>query len=341
MNLFDDRRALRSLRVGVVPSSHVLQLCVGVSPLIEVLDRQIAKASHLKSAPFVINGEWGTGKSNLLSYIREYALKRNMAVAYLTLNGRSTPINHPERYYHRIASDLRLPGSKGRGIASMIKAVEASDSLKKSAMQWVNLNLLNSELAQSVSLYFIDGAQWALQIISGMDLYRAGYEYKKQKAMRRLNDLGGFLAALGYNGLMVQFDELEMINQLWNIASRRSAYKHLHDLLHLKHILPVFAATDRLNEVLKRDINSGKLYGDSSRFVQEYLNLTVIKPPVVSLSLGRELSNRLERLYRTVYKVSNATNVQSEVVEHWWNMAFNNPRRLIRLTIDHLDRHRI
>src|SRR5215213_6352644 len=96
----EDRKAIRSLRVGVVPSSHVLQLAVGVGPLRADLDSEI---DHLRSGgqrAVVVSGEWGAGKSNLLSYLREYALERNVAVAYLNLNGSSAAVNHPQRFYH-------------------------------------------------------------------------------------------------------------------------------------------------------------------------------------------------------------------------------------------------
>src|SRR5688572_4700707 len=104
MNLAADRRAIRSLRVGVVPSSHVLDLTVGAGPIRETLDRELESFKHGRHQPLVVSGEWGAGKSNLLSYLREYSLQRKMAVAYINLNGRSSAVNHPQRFYHRVVA---------------------------------------------------------------------------------------------------------------------------------------------------------------------------------------------------------------------------------------------
>ena len=70
MSIATDRKAIRSLRVGVVPSSHVLQLTVGINAHRAKVDQAIQKLRLGEHAPLVISGEWGTGKSNLLSYLR-------------------------------------------------------------------------------------------------------------------------------------------------------------------------------------------------------------------------------------------------------------------------------
>src|SRR5438093_12915465 len=96
-----DRRAIRSLRVGVVPSSHVLALTVGAESLSTNFEKEIENLGVGRHESHIVCGEWGTGKSNLLSYLRELALARNAAVAYINLNGRSAAVNHPQRFDHR------------------------------------------------------------------------------------------------------------------------------------------------------------------------------------------------------------------------------------------------
>ena len=342
MSILSARRAIRSLRVGVVPSSHVIPLSVGISSVQKKLDSQIGRIGNNSHNPIVIRGEWGSGKSNLLCFMREYGLENKMAVAYLNLNGRSAAVNHPQRYYHRIMTDMRFPNSDAKGIINLLRSMKDSTFKGEALKKIANYKSRNSEIATALRLYFEGHEDYAIQILLGSDLYWASYDYKKRKALERLNDMGEFLQCLGYSGLMIQFDELESIDQLPSITSRRSAYTYLYYIINLKHVLPVFASTEKLNRVLKLDLESNRLhYMSAKRVVQQFLNIDALEPPEINLSRGRVLAERIERLYRGVYKVAHSTKIQTEVVERWSRMAYNNPRRLIRNVVNHLDLRRL
>jgi hypothetical protein len=339
MRVTEDRKAIRSLRVGVVPSSHVLQLAVGVGPLRADIAAEI---DHIRSGgqrAVIISGEWGMGKSNLLSYLREYALGSNVAVAYLNLNGTSAAVNNPQRFYHRIVSDLRLPGVEGKGLGTLLKLVRRRHS-ETNISRWISANTSYSELATAFQSFAWGFEYPSVHTISGVDLAWANYGYKREKAIKRIGDLGGFLKSAGYAGLMVQFDELETVVQLWNVVSRRGAYKTLNRLSNLKNVWSIYAATERLSRLMEMDRLSGKVTDPEARkFLDSYAKLPTFSPPALNLHLGRELVTRIERLYRGVYPLPASVSL-SQVVEKWGRMSFNNPRRLIRHTIDHLDRNR-
>ena len=338
MSIATDRRAIRSLRVGVVPSSHVLDLTVGMTSLRATLDQESEAFHGGRQQPCVISGEWGSGKSNLLSYLREYALRRKIAVAYINLNGRSSAINHPQRFYHHIVADLRLPGVKGRGLTSLLETLKTPD-LARAASRWASANASSSELAQAFVALLNGQEQSAHPIILGTDLAWADYGYKKEKAVRRIADLGSCLKSLGYVGLLVQYDEMETILQLWSVVSRQSAYKILHALSGLKNVWSVFAATEKLNRQLV--VDRDRLTDTTAHsFIRDYFNFPVLKPPAIDERLGGELLRSIESLYRRVYQVPQDARLQP-VLEKWLRMPFRNPRRLIRHAIDYLDRHRV
>ena len=121
MNLATNRKAIRSLRVGIVPSSHVLELTVGATDLEDKLENSFRAFHRGGCRPLIIKGEWGTGKSNLLCYVREYSKKRNFAVSQINLNGRSSAINHPQRLYGKIVAELRVEEMQGKGIAHIFE----------------------------------------------------------------------------------------------------------------------------------------------------------------------------------------------------------------------------
>jgi len=345
MTLAVNRKAIRSLRVGIVPSSHVLNLTVGIDPHHETLDKEFRRLKKGFSRPFVIRGEWGGGKTNLLCYIREYALKQKVAVAYINLNGRSAAINHPQKLYHRIVADIRLPGLEDNGITRLLGSIKKDSSLERKTSEWVSLLGHHSELAQALGLFINEDINkdyyWSFKVILGSDLYWAEYNYKKVKAIKRLNDLGGYLKHLGYAGLMIQFDELESVVQLWNIVSRRSAYKTLHHLTSLENVWTVFATTKKLNSQIDADVKSGRIRtAEAESFISRYSDFPELEPPFLSQVYANTLLSRILKLYKEAYVVSQEIRLQ-EVLDLWNKMPFGNPRRLIRLAIDHLDRHRM
>jgi hypothetical protein len=339
MSVRENRRAIRSLRVGVVPTSHVLQLTVGVGTLQVTIDSEIDDIRAGKQRAIVVSGEWGTGKSNLLSYLREYALKRNVAVSYLNLNGRSAAANHPQRFYHKIVADLRLPGAKGKGLAGVLD-IARNVRPQTDSSRWISANLPYSELARALKAFSSGYEYSSTHVISGVDLAWADYGYKRDKAIKRIDDLGGFLKSAGFTGLMIQFDELETIAQLWSVISRRGAYRTLYRLSNLRNIWSIFATTERLNHILDYDRCSSKVSDyEAQKFLDGYFKFPVLRPPSLNLQLGRELAGRIEGLYRSVYSLP-ANVPLAQVVEKWDRTPFKNPRRLIRHTIDHLDRIR-
>jgi hypothetical protein len=105
-------------------------------------------------------------------------------------------------------------------------------------------------------------------------------------------------------------------------------------------VWPVFAATESVNSLIASDANSMMARDQEViSFFKTYFNLFVVNPPTINQRLATELLDRIEKLYRRVYSLSEDARPR-EVLEKWTRMAFKNPRRLIRLGIDHLDRHR-
>ncbi|MEW6261797.1 MAG: BREX system ATP-binding domain-containing protein [Thermodesulfobacteriota bacterium] len=343
ISTWEDRKAIRSLRVGVVPSSHVLKLTVGSEHFKNVLENELENLPLGKHRTCVISGEWGAGKSNLLKYLKELALTRNTAVAYINLNGRASAVNHPQRFYHHIVSDLKVREVPEKGIIALLLCKLGNPSFVKMSNEWVSLNWDHSELARAFEnlLNGSYGVESSLAVILGTDLAWSNYAYKKEKAIRRIEDLGSYLKTVGFNGLLIQFDELETIEQLWNSRSRQSAYKVLFTLINFKNVWSVFATTERFSQRLNHDKNGGIVNDpEAIGFAEDYFRLPTIKPPTFNLKLASELLNRILGLYGDVYAIPTGLNLQQSL-ESWSQMPFRNPRRLIRHAIDYLDRHRL
>jgi len=307
--LYSNRKAIRSLRVGIVPSSHVLDLTVGIQALKSKLDHKIERIEKTKPKPIIIKGEWGTGKTNLLSYLREYALTKQIVVTHVNLDGRSAAANHPQRYYHRIIRELRLPGAKGKGLPSFLNMLFNSETLQKRTIKWFNSNFHKSELARGFYWLFNGDADYAIQIILGTDISFADYNYLKVKCIKRIAEWGKYFKFAGFKGFMIQFDELETIVQLWSRISRKGAYKVLYMFCELKNIWPIFATTERLDSQIINDFVEDHMYGKlddeyARKFIKLYLNKNVyVKPPGIDPHLVAQLLKKTNKLYSSVTAV--------------------------------------
>ncbi len=69
-------------------------------------------ASGKRSPPIFVRGEWGTGKTHLLSYIRTAASSRGLAGSKIDLNAHTAPLGHPQRFY-KIMANLMVDQNTG------------------------------------------------------------------------------------------------------------------------------------------------------------------------------------------------------------------------------------
>ena len=164
---------------------------------------------------------------------------------------------------------------------------------------------------------------------------------KSAPAHSRFGDLSG---AVGAGGLVLELDELETMDQLWNVRSRTGAYAVLGRLLVMKHVLPVFAVTDRFHRLISSDVEDRGilraefLSPDARRFLVDWRSrhLPVVRPAIFTPDLARKLVDRIIQLYVGVYKVLKPPD-RRKLVDEWMTGALRTPRTLIRKTVYALD----
>lgn len=73
------QRVIESLRLGIPPDGHVRYFTVGrLSEITELT----ARLQQGKTDALLLKANYGSGKSHLLRFIRETALKANFAVSF-------------------------------------------------------------------------------------------------------------------------------------------------------------------------------------------------------------------------------------------------------------------
>lgn len=349
------RAAIRRLRTGVVPEAQIERLSVGYGKAKQTVgDAYEALQVGDRPTSLFVKGEWGTGKTHFLSFVRGAATSRGIAASKVDLNARSAALNFPQRFYGALVENIRMEGRVGlRAILEIAlseprkraKVYEFGRSPFAADIGWALTDLCN-RYERSEELGAEHDAAWAL--LAGTDLAWADYTYKREQAIARLGAIGRLLAAIGYDGVVVTFDEAETLEQLWNVRSRLSAYGVLGQLCRLDAVWCVFGITERFERTIDDDLARGVLdYHYISESAAWFLRnwrsgkFTVFIPPEVDGRNAKALVGNVLGLYTTAYSSEALpAEIIAKCVEEWMSNPSRNPRRLIRTVIHHLDLHR-
>jgi hypothetical protein len=347
-----ERAAIRRLRTGVVPSWELTRLSVGYGKATRAVQYalEVVTNGERPDALFV-QGEWGSGKTHFLSFVRELTSSRGVPCARVDLNARSTPLNYPQRFYESIAETVRIKDRAGmRGVLMGILEDDStrqrlsvfSRSSAAGDLQGPLLTLC-SRFERGERLELADSEVW--RTLFGADLSWADYTYKREQALNRIECLGRMFDFVGAAGLVLVFDEAETIDQLWNVRSRVSAYGVLGQLLRSKYLWCSLGITERFAHTLEMDFDRGVLdYGFTGESASWFLRawrrsqFTVLEPPVIDTHSARTLAAAVSGLYASAYPDATVdAHVVERCVADWAKNPSRNPRRLIRLLIHHLD----
>jgi hypothetical protein len=255
------RRILNRLKYGSVPTEGVKQITFGRDQLLKVLEKKFENTSQSKSEGIFIQGYYGEGKSHLLSFLYEIAMHHDFAVSYVSADGYTCALNHPQRFYRYITEGLSLPGEEHHGLHNLFR--HWRDSVEEKVLRnWAERT--ESVLGRIVWNLFCYGKRNAntwernMKVLRGHDIYKTSSPSARKKAIDRLSSLGLLIRSMGYSGLVLLFDEVESIHTLLpNVRSRNGAYELLSTFLNenvIPHCFSVFAVTPDFGEGIERDL---------------------------------------------------------------------------------------
>jgi hypothetical protein len=101
-------RMIEAFRLGIVPTQDVADFTFGREREINLISSALQSLNNGKGGVIVVEGEYGTGKSHLLEYIRSQALKQNFAVSSVELSTEETQPARPKRIYRELIANLRF-----------------------------------------------------------------------------------------------------------------------------------------------------------------------------------------------------------------------------------------
>lgn len=232
---------INSLRRGTVPKSGLSRLAVGLSTEEQVITSQLAFAATGHSDCKFVRGDYGSGKTFLISRASEIGLREKFVTSHVVISP-DTPLHKLQAVYTKICTGLStaaeenalksiidtwIYGIEDRLISTGIS--EDSPELTRLTEKEIESVLervsgMSSGLAAALRTYYaanIRGdfatAQAAVGWISGDST--VGRSFKAQAgikggieetdALRFLRGLVYIMTQAGYSGLLVTFDEVE------------------------------------------------------------------------------------------------------------------------------------
>lgn len=343
------RASIRRLRTGVVPDWEIERLSVSYAQIGKTLATRLdTLIADGRCAPLFVRGEWGTGKTHMLAYLRAVAAIRGLAHAGVTLNPRSAALNYPQRFYPTLAESVTFSGHRGlRAILSSAlanratrRAIRAFSESSESGALSAALRLIGARFKLSNGLDCGDDSAW--NVLLGADL--AWSDSKRTKALSRIAEFSALMKVLGASGLVAVFDEAESIDQLFNRLSRTGAYETLGSLCAQNGILCVFGITRRFELCVVRDLTSDIGLFMHVKKAATFLTAwragaySIIEPPGITGTEATRLAMLVLGTYRDAYPdvECGAAEIEASVLL-WQNNPSRNPRRLVRTVIDMLD----
>jgi hypothetical protein len=121
MDANEARRVIESLRYGLPPDGHICDFTVGRQDEIADLRSQLNEDG---SNALLLNANYGAGKTHLLRFIREEALRKNWLVSFVTLDSKAgVRFDKLSQIIGAICRNIENPHSKHKGIRYFLDAL--------------------------------------------------------------------------------------------------------------------------------------------------------------------------------------------------------------------------
>ncbi|HYF75284.1 MAG TPA: BREX system ATP-binding domain-containing protein [Candidatus Nitrosocosmicus sp.] len=342
---------INALKNGVVPDEDLELLCVGRDREIREFERCFEITAGGSGTVKFLNGEYGSGKSFLINVIKQKAVRSNFIVSRIQVD-RGFRFNNLEHLYYHVMHNLTL-NVTGKAVTSfesifdlwIAKLQEASDPTKAAAEineVITSLNRYNMSFARAF-LAYIKARVGKNRVLSdaiaswlmGEKNIPANIKAKFDVigAVDRLNSID-FLKAfvelvklLGYRGLVILIDELELVMSE-RVDIRRVSYENLRNMVdlccsgELGSCMFVFAATNEFFDNPEKGIKTYEALAqrlgdaiDKSNSALCDVRQPIMRLQKLSVEEFQELTDRVIDIYKMLYNFEPTTS--NESIRSW------------------------
>lgn len=380
MNSIEAKHIISTLKSGVIPDTDLDLLCTGRERTVNELNNCLNIVKEGNGCVKFVAGEYGSGKSFMLNKLRQLAVGRDFAVCRMQIN-KTFNLSSFDIFYYNVMHSLTITANSSEGtdfetifgswIGRLKLSYEKSAVYEKINEVIASLENFNSSFARAFLTYIrarinqdFELSNAAASWIKGEKNIPAALKAKfdvigdidKHTSIDSLKAFNHLLKLLGYNGLVILVDELELIMSLRSDI-RKSCFENLRYLIdnafggEFRSCMFVFAATDEFFEDEERGI---KTYHALYQRLGEYNPMKVphvsdMRQPVMRMSkLDHQelllLTERIMDIHKIAYNWMPAIN--SDAARNWALLTLDrektgtqlvNTRDFIKKLIEFLD----
>ncbi|MGB9719955.1 MAG: BREX system ATP-binding domain-containing protein [bacterium] len=247
LDRISSRRLVEAFRLGVVPHQDIEYFTFGRAWEIDLFKKALDNLRNGNGGVFLIEGEYGSGKTHLAEYLRHLSLKQGFATAYCELHIHETPPYKPKKIYHELVYGLRYIKDgceygyrdllrEGTAfdisdhcfltpVLKRIKDMEDSNLHSEVFWQWIEGESTKEYATDRDAPYRVRGGQ---QIPALYDFSTAADFYNYI-----LSGISYIANRLGLGGLVIIIDEFEEIDHIWEYHLRERGMAFLEGLIRI------------------------------------------------------------------------------------------------------------
>lgn len=239
------RRMIEAFRMGIVPHQDVDDFTFGRDIEIEKILKGLENLERGKGDVFLIEGDYGSGKTHLLEYIHHQALKMNMVTSQIEFDPREVAPNRPKRVWREFVHNLRFINQEQensfRDLLRRASELEIKDHCFYTPLIARLKRLDESNLITEVFWQWIEGESTKEYAVEYRGPYRilggykipALYDFSTAADFYCYNISGlSYLAQqLKLNGIVILIDEAETVTHLWDIIAFARGMNFLEGLI--------------------------------------------------------------------------------------------------------------
>lgn len=272
----ENRSVIEAFRYGIVPNRSIREWTFGREKEIGEIFKWLNDAGK---GSLVIEGGYGSGKTHLLRYIYDEAIKSRFAVSMSSINPADSPIAFPKRIYKNIARNIHYCGKNGLGdFRNML--TEASENLER-----MDDHRIIGPILDRIKKNKMDESLW--QYIFGLETRRFEETLPSLPDHTTCANVYCYLLSgiawmcvnlLNQNGLLILFDEMELA------GSYRYSYEWKRGLNFLDGISKTAFDEDGLTDekIIKKDNlfrgeRTDLIYSGFTKVPYSYKNPSFIK----------------------------------------------------------------
>lgn len=264
------RDIIDALRHGVVPKHNLALLMVGQQTARKHLSEILLEVNSHKSHFKFIRGQYGSGKTFLCSWLKEFALENEYAVSFMNIS-HDQPLSDLPVFFSGMVNGLRTPEKTDSSAlvdileswllnihnkTAKIEGIDASNPSyqkqlseiveKSIEVELANLNDIEPGFSQALRAFYEGKVNGNIELASNSVAWITGSRSLSSQALR---DIGvkGYLEASSvfprmravleiicgarYKGLLLLVDELELIRKFPHARQREQALESLRLLI--------------------------------------------------------------------------------------------------------------